>query len=238
MRILVTAGGTEEPVDGVRRLTNTSTGTTGGVLARNFAGHGAEVLLLHAERAPLGSIAVERDTFVTFADLENALRRHLGSADWDAVVHLAAVSDYQVASIEVDGRPVAHGNQGKIGSGHEVVIRLSPNPKLIDSLKTWSRNKAIRVIGFKLTNDPDPAARAIHVRALLDRSTVDFVVHNDLGDMTADHHPAEIWGRRGPLVQTTTKEELAEALWALLTTLHEPGPFADLLAGKFPEVNP
>ena len=36
MRILVTAGGTEEPVDGVRRLTNLSTGTTGGVLARHF----------------------------------------------------------------------------------------------------------------------------------------------------------------------------------------------------------
>ena len=238
MRILVTAGGTEEPVDGVRRLTNTSTGATGGVLARSFAEHGAEVLLLHAARAPLDSVAVERDTFVTFDDLENALRRHLGAIDWDAIVHLAAVSDYSVASIEVDGRSVPHGHQGKIGSGHEVVIRLSPKPKLIDSLKTWSRNKAIQVIGFKLTNDPDRAVRATRVQALLDRSAVDFAVHNDLGDMTADHHPAEIWGRRGPLVQTATKEELAEALWALLTNLHEPGPFADLLAGKFPEVNP
>jgi phosphopantothenoylcysteine decarboxylase/phosphopantothenate--cysteine ligase len=238
MRVLVTAGGTEEPVDGVRRLTNTSTGATGGVLARSFAEHGAKVLLLHAERAPLASIAVERDTFVTFADLENALRRHLGSDDWDAVIHLAAVSDYTVSSVEVDGSPVPHGDQGKIGSGHEVVIRLSPNPKLIDSLKRWSRNKAILVIGFKLTNSPDPAARTTHVRALLDRSTVDFVVHNDLGDLTAAHHPAEIWGRRGALVQTATKEELAEALWALLTTLHAPESFADLLAGKFPEVNP
>jgi len=238
MKILITAGGTEEPVDGVRRLTNTSTGATGGVLARSFAEHGAEVLLLHAARAPLESVAVERDTFVTFDDLEKALRRHLGAFDWDAIVHLAAVSDYSVASIEVDGRSVPHGDEGKIGSGREVVIRLTPNPKLIDSLKTWSRNKAIRVIGFKLTNDPDAADRAARVRALLDRAGIDFAVHNDLGDMTADLHPAEIWSRRGPLVQTTTKEELAEALWALLNTLHEPGPFTDLLAGKAPEVNP
>jgi phosphopantothenoylcysteine synthetase/decarboxylase len=231
MRILVTAGGTEESLDGVRRLTNTSTGATGGVLARSFAEHGAQVLLLHSERAALGSIAVERNTFVTFADLENALHRHLGAGNWDAVVHLAAVSDYSVASVEVDGRSVAHGNQGKIGSGHEVVIRLRPNPKLIDSLKKWSRNKAIRVIGFKLTNDPDRATRATHVRALLDRSTADFVVHNDLGELTGGRHPAEIWNRRGPLVRTATKEELAEALWALLTDPRQSKSFADLPAG-------
>ena len=131
MKILLTAGGTEEPVDGVRRLTNTSTGATGGVLARHFADHGAEVLLLHAERAPLADLDLERDTFVTFADLEAALRRHLGGHNWDAVVHLAAVSDYSVASLEVDGRPVAHGDRGgKIGSGREVVIRLIASSKI------------------------------------------------------------------------------------------------------------
>ena len=238
MKILITAGGTEEPVDGVRRLTNTSTGATGGVLARTFAEHGAEVLLLHAARAPLESVAVERDTFVTFDDLEKALRRHLGAFDWDAIVHLAAVSDYSVASIEVDGRSVPHGDQGKIGSGHGVVIRLNPNPKLIDSLKTWSRNKAIRVIGFKLTNDPDDADRAARVRALLDRSAVDFVVHNDLGEISADGHPAEIWSRQGRLVRTATKNDLAQALWVLLTTVHEPQDIANQLPGKLPGVEP
>ena len=238
MKILVTAGGTEEPVDGVRRLTNTSTGATGGTLARTFAEHGAEVLLLHADSAPLDSAAVNRATFKTFSDLETALRRHLGADDWDAVIHLAAVSDYSVASIEVDGRSVPHGDEGKIGSGHDVVIRLTPNPKLIDSLKTWSRNKAIRVIGFKLTNDPDDADRAARVRALLDRSAVDFVVHNDLGEISADGHPAEIWSRQGPLVRTATKNELAQALWVLLTTVHEPQDIANQLAGKLPGVNP
>ena len=238
MRILVTAGGTEEPVDGVRRLTNTSTGATGGVLAQTLAENGAEVLLLHAARAPLDLIAVQRDTFVTFADLENALRRHLGASDWDAVVHLAAVSDYSVASVDVDGHSVPHGDQGKIDSGHEVVIRLTPNPKLIDSLKSWSRNRAIRVIGFKLTNDPDPADRAARVRALLDRGAIDFAVHNDLGEMTAHRHPAEIWSRQGPLHRTATKKELAEALWALLETPDEPQRFADLLVGRFPGVKP
>ena len=216
MKILVTAGGTEEPVDGVRRLTNVSTGATGGVLARHFADCGAEVLLLYAERAPLGTVNVERDTFVTFADLEAALRRHLGGRDWDVIVHLAAVSDYSVASVEVDGRQVAHGDQGKIGSGREVVIRLAPNPKLIDDLKTWSRNPSIKVVGFKLTNEVDPDVRTAQVRALLDRGTTDLVVHNDLSEIEGQDHKAAIWTLKGPVARTTKKTELAQALFRLL----------------------
>jgi len=216
MKILLTAGGTEEPVDGVRRLTNTSTGATGGVLARHFADCGAEVLLLHAERAPLADLDLERDTFVTFADLEAALHRHLVGHNWDAVVHLAAVSDYSIASVEVDGRRVTHGDRGKIGSGREVVIRLTPNPKLIDSLKTWSRNPTVQVVGFKLTNEPDPADRATQVRALLARGITDFVVHNDLCEIEGESHLAEIWNPDGPIARTTTKTELAHALFEIL----------------------
>lgn len=220
MKILVTAGGTDEPVDGVRRLTNLSTGATGGVLARRLNELGAEVLLLHAESAQLDTIDVERDTFVTFADLETALRRHLDQRNWDAVVHLAAVSDYAIASIEVDGREVPHGNQGKIDSGAEVLIRLKPNPKLIDSLKSWSRNQKIRVVGFKLTNNPDPATQRGKIQALLDRGTTDLVVHNDLAQITADRHPAEVWSPQGPLAQTETKEKLADVLFDLLRGVH------------------
>lgn len=216
MRVIVTAGGTEEPIDGVRRLSNVSTGATGGIIARTFAERGAEVLLLHAERAALQGPGLERDTFTTFADLEAALRRDLGESDWDAIIHLAAVADYSVASVEVDGSTVVHGNRGKIGSGRGVVIRLAPNPKIIDSLRTWSRNKKIRVVGFKLTNTPDPAVRVAEIRALLDRGTTNLVVHNDLSEIAGACHPAEIWTADGPIVRTETKTELALALFDLL----------------------
>jgi phosphopantothenoylcysteine synthetase/decarboxylase len=216
MRVLVTAGGTEEPLDGVRCLTNRSTGTTGGVLARFFAERGADVLLLHAARAPLVGTAVERETFVTFADLERALENHLSGCDWDVVVHLAAVGDYSVASIEVDGQRIPTGGGGKIGSDREVVIRLTPNPKLIDSLKIWSRNRAIRVVGFKFTNEPDPSKRRAQVQALLEREVADFVVHNDAREIDDERHRATIHDRRGPVVQSETKEQLAENLWQVL----------------------
>ena len=216
MKILVTAGGTEEPVDGVRRLTNSSTGATGGVLARFFAEQGADVLLLHAERAPLSGLSVDRETFVTFADLEAALRRILSEDRWDAVVHAAAVSDYSVASVEVDGRVIEAVDHGKISGGREVVIRLRPNTKLIDGIKRWSRDPNTRVVGFKLTDDPDPSSCEAQVRRLIDRGTTDLVVHNDLGGINDENHRATIYDRRGPLVQTETKEQLARELFRLM----------------------
>jgi phosphopantothenoylcysteine decarboxylase/phosphopantothenate--cysteine ligase len=209
----VTAGGTEEPIDGVRRLTNTSTGATGWVIAEYFAEQGAEVVLLHAERTASRDTSVEREPFVTFGDLEAALRRRLREERWDAVIHLAAVSDYSLASLEVDGHPVAVDGRGKIGTGREVVIRLEANPKLIDSLKEWSCNGDVRIIGFKLTDDPDPASRERQVRSLIDRGTVDLVVHNDVSGICDDGHEAAIWDHEGPIAWTHTKLELAEVLY-------------------------
>lgn len=216
MRVLITAGGTEEPLDGVRRLTNLSTGATGGVLARAFAERGAEVLLLHAERAPLGDVPVSRETFVTFEDLERLLRRHLESDDWDAVIHLAAVGDYRIVSLEVDGLSVEPGTAGKIGTGRDVVIRLAPNPKLIDHLRSWSRNPRTTVVGFKLTDDPDPASRLAQVRALAERGVAELVVHNDVREIDGHRHRATVYRGREVAARTADKHELAAVLWRLL----------------------
>ncbi len=216
MRVLLTAGGTEEPIDSVRRITNTSSGATGAALAAHFAERGAEVVLLHADRAAAGMPDVERLSFVSFAELEAALRRLLGERRFDAVVHLAAVSDYAVGSVEVDGRPWGAGPRGKIASGREVVIRLRPNPKLIDSLRAWSCNPEVVIIGFKLTDEPDAAAREAAARAQLDRGAADLVVHNDVREIDGARHAATIHGRRGARVRTETKQQLAAELYRLL----------------------
>lgn len=212
MRILVTAGGTEEPIDGVRRLTNTSTGATGAVLAHHLFERGAEVLLLHGERARVGDTEMEGQSFLSYSDLESALQHHLSTELWDAVIHLAAVSDYRVAGVEVDGRAVPPGDDGKIGTGREVLLRLKPTPKLIDRLKTWSCNPALRVVGFKLTVGADPPARRRAVEALFARNTVDLVIHNDAREIGPGRHEATFWTAEGPLVHTTTKAEMADRL--------------------------
>lgn len=216
MKVLITAGGTEEQLDGVRRLTNASTGATGLALATEFGARGAEVVLLHAERVAAEDLPFETAAYLTFDDLASALEDQLGSRSYDAVIHLAAVGDYHLSSVEVDGIAVNPGGRGKIGSGHELVLRLAPNPKLIDRLRNWSLNPDLTVVGFKLTDDTDPAARQARVDALLNRGVADLVVHNDIREIDGNRHLAAIHSNRGLVVRTRNKNELAAALHGLL----------------------
>ena len=66
MKILVTLGGTEEPLDGVRCLSNRSTGSTGRAIAAHFASRGAQVTLLHAERVQVGDLSLTTASYRTF----------------------------------------------------------------------------------------------------------------------------------------------------------------------------
>ena len=108
LRVLITSGGTVEPIDDVRVLTNTSTGRTGALLAEYFSRRGHAVTLLRARSAaPLATPVRAEETYTTFADLDAALTRRLTSEDFDVVIHAAAVSDYAVEALLVDGLAVA-----------------------------------------------------------------------------------------------------------------------------------
>jgi phosphopantothenoylcysteine decarboxylase/phosphopantothenate--cysteine ligase len=216
VKILVTLGGTEEPLDGVRYLSNRSTGSTGRAIAAHFADLGASLTMLHAERVPVGDLPATTAAYRTFDELADLLQRHLAGDYFDAVIHLAAVSDYRLESIEVDGRTLAPGSRGKIGSDHELLLRLAPNPKLIDSLRTWSQNPQLRVVGFKLTDSEDLAEREAAARSLLDRGVAELVVLNDIGEIRDDRHPAVIYSETGVVSRTSDKNELAAALYSLL----------------------
>ena len=216
LNILITAGGTEEPIDGVRRLVNTSTGATGLAIANTLRERGANVFLLHSARVDAGGFAGETGSFLSFDELAGSLQRLLGERNFDAIIHLAAVSDYRLASIEVDGVPVETARRGKIGSGHELLLRMAPNPKLIDSLRSWSTNPGLKVVGFKLTDEAEPALRLSQVQSLLHRGVADFVVHNDISEIGKNHHVAAVFSKHGVIGKTRNKTELAGALYELL----------------------
>jgi len=212
-RVLVTAGGTEEPVDGVRTLTNFSTGRTGVVLAEQLRASGCDVTLLRSHRAAPAGAGVRTETFVTFADLREALERLLAGESYDAVVHAAAVSDYSVAGLRVNGRVHAAGT-GKVGTEQDVAIQLAPNPKLVDHLRAWSRNPALRVVAFKLTRGADAATARAAVEKLFAHSQADAVVHNDLDAIDAEtgRFPATLWRGDGSSTSLESREALAHAV--------------------------
>ncbi len=212
LRVLITSGGTQEPIDGVRVLTNTSTGATGARLAEHFARSGHEVTLLRARGSVRPEAGCAEETFVSFADLDGALSRLLVAGRFDAVIHAAAVSDFSVELVDErgDGRASAG---GKLETESPPLLRLRPLPKLLDTLRARSA-APLRVVAFKLTHGATPGEAMGAVRALFARARPDAVVHNDLtargataGDFPATLHLAE--GRAQPCA---TRGELALAL--------------------------
>ncbi|MDO8544353.1 MAG: bifunctional phosphopantothenoylcysteine decarboxylase/phosphopantothenate--cysteine ligase CoaBC [Opitutaceae bacterium] len=218
LRVLVTSGGTAEPIDGVRVITNTSTGRTGALIAGHFTQRGHDVTLLRAQGAIGSQAAGAEEVYSSFADLDATLTRLLAREDFDAVIHAAAVSDFAVEAIEIDG--VAHlPGTTKLPSSRAPVIRLRPNPKLLDQLRARSRNPNIRVVGFKLTRGADAAEIRASVMALFVGGAADIVVQNDLSTRTEDGiFPADIWAAGGQIVQhCSDRAEIGPALEQLLT---------------------
>jgi len=188
-RILITAGGTREPIDTVRYIGNLSSGRTASRLADELTGAGHRVTWLGAEDAIEPRLACTAVRFSSYADLASRLQTLLSETDFDAVIHAAAVSDFSVASVLTpEGKP-PDSRTGKLSSGSDLLLKLKPNPKLLDRIRAWSKNPAVRVIGFKLTDTADLQDRHAAVKKQFDDSGVDAVVHNDLADISNEAHP-------------------------------------------------
>ncbi len=214
-RALITSGGTREAIDGVRHITNFSSGTTGAALADAFAAAGWHVTLVRARDAVRPQDpTVEQVLFASVADLDAACRHELATNDVDAVVHAAAVSDFVVDAVVVDGVRHPAPLAGKLDSARSLSVELVPSPKILPELRGYSRNPAVVVVGFKLTNGATPDEVASLVRRQFETAGVDVVVHNDLTEMdhAHDRHVATLHGPRGILGRAQSNAELAEQL--------------------------
>jgi phosphopantothenoylcysteine synthetase/decarboxylase len=204
MRVLVTAGGTREPIDAVRVIANTSTGRLGALLADAAVAAGHDVVLLHGVHAALPSSSCRSIVFDTHADLARLLDEHAPGSG--AVFHAAAVSDYVPAASE-----------GKLSSDQpELVLRLTRAPKLIDRLRAGS--PAAMLVGFKLTSGRSPAEQLRVATALLRRARLDLVVASDTSQLDEQDHRAMIVDENGIRERCEGKAAIASALVASLNS--------------------
>jgi phosphopantothenoylcysteine decarboxylase/phosphopantothenate--cysteine ligase len=210
MRVLITAGGTREPIDDARVIANVSTGRLGARLADAAAASGHDVLLLRGVQAERpASPRVRCEVFDTGADLAGLLERHVPAAD--AVIHAAAVSDYV---------PVRA--PGKIASDQpELLLRLVRAPKLVDRLR--SLRPSALLVGFKLAADTDEAGLLASAQALRSRARLDLVVANLTGRTGEDDHEALLVGEAGVLQRCRGKAAIARAVIDFLGA-HATGP--------------
>jgi len=193
--VVVTAGGTREPVDPVRSLGSHASGRTGRAVARACAIRGARVTLLQPDGdVPYANVrhadttTAMRDAAVaavTGADGDtdgaNATAAAVGYGPADAFVSAAAIGDFTVAARET-----------KLDSGEPATIELEPAPKTIDAVR--EARPDLPVVGFKAGSGDGLAADA---RTLRDRVGCAFVVANEARVMGATDTAATFVGPGG-----------------------------------------
>jgi phosphopantothenoylcysteine decarboxylase/phosphopantothenate--cysteine ligase len=162
--VLVSAGGTREPLDAVRFLGNRSSGRMGVALADESRKRGADVTLLAANLsvpAPRGVDVVETPT------AESMLDAALAHSDADLVLMAAAVADY---------RPAERIDTKRRKDEATWRLDLEPTADVLQSLGERRVNGQV-LVGFSAETGADGLARA---RAKLERKRVDLVVYNDV----------------------------------------------------------
>ncbi len=103
--ILITAGGTSEPIDAVRSITNMSTGETGVRLAEALSRRGHHVKLLLSQSSKFRPENLQVATYTSCEDLASKVHAELSEHRYDFAIHAAAVSDFSVDFVETqDGR--------------------------------------------------------------------------------------------------------------------------------------
>jgi phosphopantothenoylcysteine decarboxylase / phosphopantothenate---cysteine ligase len=201
-RVLVSAGGTREPIDAVRFVGNRSSGRMGVALAAEARRRGAHVTLLGANlavAAPPGVALVETPSA---ADLEReALAR---AADADIVIMAAAVADYRPAEVLAAKRP-------KDRAGW--TVELEPTVDVLATLGAERRPGRL-LVGFAADQGELGLERA---RQKLTNKNADLFVFNDVGreDIgfdTADNEVTLVSAAGERLVAKASKPEIAAAV--------------------------
>ena len=146
-----------------------------------------------------GAASTDCDSVYNFsscADLKKLLRAELSANKYDLIFHAAAVSDYSVQSLVVDGKEFKPERVAKISGAKNVRVNLKLNPKLLAEIPALAKkkNKGAVVVGFKLTSNASESEREAAVQKLFaEKNPPDFVISNDLSEITPKSHPCVLW---------------------------------------------
>jgi phosphopantothenoylcysteine decarboxylase/phosphopantothenate--cysteine ligase len=168
LKVLVTAGGTREPIDAVRYVGNRSSGRMGFALAEEAARRGAEVTVVAANVALPRRSGIEYVDVQTAAELAGACEERFDSSD--VLLMAAAVADY---------RPDAEhaGKLKKDEAGGELALHLVRTTDVLATLAARRRPGQL-LVGFAAEHGEGAIA---YGRAKLARKDLDAVVVNDIG---------------------------------------------------------
>ena len=212
-RVIVTAGGTREPIDPVRYIGNRSSGKMGHALAIEARRAGALVTLITAAPNPPDLPGIGVVTVETADQMLTAVRDHLGGAA--ALFMAAAVADYRPVNVA--------GGKIKKGSGG-LVLHLTETVDILSALRDDPLRRGVLVVGFAAETDDVLA----HARTKLEAKGLDVIVANDVSahgtGIGSDDNAVTIIARDGGLrdIPRAPKLEIAAAVVAAVRPLLDP----------------
>ncbi|HVD11630.1 MAG TPA: bifunctional phosphopantothenoylcysteine decarboxylase/phosphopantothenate--cysteine ligase CoaBC [Gaiellaceae bacterium] len=200
-RVVVTAGGTREPLDAVRFLGNRSSGRMGAALASEASRRGAEVTLVASNLSlplPVGVDVVEAPT------AEDVARETLARADADVVVMAAAVADY---------RPAEPHEGKRAKDGEPWTVTLEPTTDVLRELGAARRNGQL-LVGFAADHGERGLERA---REKLGNKRADLIVFNDvsradIGFDAAENEIVLVSAESERRIEKAAKQQIAAAI--------------------------
>ncbi len=208
-RVVVSAGGTREPLDPVRFLGNRSSGRQGYALAEVAAARGAQVTLVAANVSLLDPAGV---TVVVVETTEQLREAVLAAArDADAVVMAAAPADFRPVS-------VSDSKIKKSTDGAPATIELVQNPDILAELSHDRRRPDQVVVGFAAETGDESGTVLGLARAKLTRKGCDLLVVNDVSGGSvfgaADNQAVILSVHDEPVdVPLGSKQALAQVVW-------------------------
>jgi phosphopantothenoylcysteine decarboxylase/phosphopantothenate--cysteine ligase len=210
LRILVTAGGTREPIDSVRFVGNRSSGRMGFALADAAHRRGAAVKVIAANVALPRTPGISYHDVASAEELASAARAHFERAD--VLLMAAAVADYRPAE--------AHAGKLKKSDAGELNLRLVRTEDVLSSLAA-SRRPDQTLIGFAAEHGDGALDYA---REKLTRKGLDAVVLNDvanpaIGFDSAENEVTIVTAQGDRHVSKAAKQDVADAILDMLLSL-------------------
>ncbi len=221
MKVLITSGGTTEPIDDVRGISNFATGKLGKLTAEQFLAAGHDVFLLAGSHALLPQSAPHL-TIIKITDTQS-LFDHLKTLipQMNVVIHSMAVSDYRPRYMtdlsnfsetltRADLLNFQAQNAKKISSKADFqLILLEKTPKVIQFIKVWNPN--VILFGFKLLAGVSEKNLLETAKESLRKNNADFILANDLENITENLHQAYLVSKNNS-ISLENKQEIAEYL--------------------------
>lgn len=164
-KIVITSGGTQEPIDDVRCITNKSSGIMGAALADACIRAGGKVTYLHAQNARIPTYTTQNYSFTTTDDLTQLLHTHVPHVD--ILFHVAAVSDFSLTP-----------KKGKISSNTNLILTLTPKEKLYKTIKKL--NKHIKLITFKAETSMSEENWNTTLQSIINKTDIDTIIGNPI----------------------------------------------------------